>query len=68
MTGEHDFRLTIGINSDILWKTQYDKSLHDIPKIFLFDAARFPASFKNPNKSKYFTFSTFIIFWDQPKP
>jgi hypothetical protein len=54
MTGEKDFRLSLGINSDILWKTQYDKNLHEIPKIFLFDAASFPASFKNPNNSEFF--------------
>jgi hypothetical protein len=47
MTGEKDFRLTIGINTDLVWLTQYDESLHKIPKIFLFDAASFPSSFKN---------------------
>ena len=54
MTGEKDFRLSLGINSDILWKTQYDNNLHKIPKIFLFDAASFPASFENPNNSEFF--------------
>jgi hypothetical protein len=52
MTGEKDTRMTLGINSDLLWKTQCDENLYKIPKIFLFDAASFPTSLNNPINGK----------------
>ena len=48
LTGEKNMRLTLGINSDLLWKPLNDEHLYNIPKIFLFNAANFPNSFINP--------------------
>jgi hypothetical protein len=52
MTGERDSRFTLGVNSDLIWMTQFDKNLQNIPKLFFFDAALFPPSFGNPRRGK----------------
>jgi hypothetical protein len=54
MTGEKDSRLTLDINSDLLWRSLSYWDLHKIPKIFLFDAAKFPSSYTATKKGIFF--------------
>ncbi len=54
MTGEKDSRLTLDINSDLLWRSLSNRDLHKIPKIFLFDAAKFPSFYKTTKNGELF--------------
>ncbi len=54
LTGEKDSRLTLDINSDLLWRSLSYWELHKIPKIFLFDAAKFPSTYKTTKNGKLF--------------